>query len=422
MKRFKASTFIISLILISSLVITGCSQSNQEVVRTKNTNDAEKIPVEVLEVKQKDFTSKLPVTGSIEGKKEVNIFAEISGKLMKLKVDEGDRVKEGETIAVLKRDRLEANLKQAKANLKVVKSEWEKIQAGARKQEIKQAEANLDQAQANYENAKADYERIKNLYYKGAATEQRLDNTKTKYQAAEANLQIAKENLDLIREGARQEDRAIVKSKVEQAKANFKLAETQLEDTIITAPTSGVITDIFLEEGEMASPSQPLAYLIKMNEMLLKADVSSKDLSKLSTGQRVEVTVTSYPDEIFLGRVSKIGDKINETSRTVKVEVKIDNSDSNLKSGMFAQGNIIIDRFKEAVFLPEEAVQSEQKNFVYLAQDNQVIKREVAAEELSKDRYLIRSGLKSGEEVIISNFAELTPGDQVYVSKQGSEQ
>jgi len=411
------------LILMLSLMIilAGCSKQVKRVNQTKE--EVKKSPVSILTAKRKDFKVKLPVTGTIEGIKEIKVFAESNGRLVNLRIGEGSQVKKGEIIGSLEKDNLKVNLKQARANLEMNQANLAKIKAGARPQEIKQVQAVLHQAQASYNKLKLDYDRIKSLYEKGTTTKARLDAVKANYEVAKAKLESAKENLSLIKAGARKEDILAAKAKVKQAKAKLESSKLQLNDANITASISGVITDLFVEEGEIVKPNASLAYLVKMGQVLLEADISTKDLAKVKKGQMVEVKVVSYPQNIFKGEITRIGDKVNQRSRTVQVKIEIDNSGLKLKSGMFAEGKIIIDTFEDAIVLSERVVeQSANQDIIYVIKDGRVIKRKVTGELITINKYLVKSGLTQGERVIMTNLNELQDGSQVYVRKQGSGQ
>ncbi|SJZ59593.1 efflux RND transporter periplasmic adaptor subunit [Selenihalanaerobacter shriftii] len=427
--RFKVGLLVL---LILTVLLTGCGQQENEEVSNVNSKNIEqvqkdtksgsqKIEVNVLKIEKEDFKSELEITGTIEGIKEVNTFAETNGKLIDLKVNEEEEIKKGEIIGVLKRDILKAKVEQAKANLEVAQTNLNKINAGARNQELKQAKASVNQAEANYKKANADYKRISKLYKDGATTKERLDTVKTNYMVAKAKLNFAQENLNLIQEGARKEDRIAAKFKLKQAQAALKLTKEKLNNTVVTAPVSGVITDVFIEEGEMVNANKPLAYLVSMNQVLLKADVSTKELSNLAVGQTAYIKVNSYPKEIFKGQISKIGSKVDKQSRTIEVDIIINNPEFKLKSGMFGKGRIILNTWKDVIILPKSVVKSKQQNYIYVVKDDFVVKRKVEVESISKNKYLVTEGLQPGEQVITSNFNQINPGEQIYIRKQGSE-
>ncbi|GAB6137708.1 efflux RND transporter periplasmic adaptor subunit [Halanaerobaculum tunisiense] len=420
MRNYKSNLIILTLLIV--VTITGCSQGD-----TSSQNEAQEaeslgIPVATRTLTRQDFNKQLPVTGTLEGTVEINIPVEIAAKVDQLLVEEGTQVKKGTVIARLEDEQLEANLKQAEANLEIAKAEWKKTEAGARPEEIDKVEAQLKQAEANYEQAQTEYKRNQQLYQDGAITEQKFDTVKRNLAVAESNVTIAQENLDLINQGAREEDRKIVKEKYNRAVAQVEAIKEQLADTVITAPRAGVISNLFLEEGELANPNQPLAYLIQQQPLILEADVSSKDLNKLSIGQKVSLAVNSYPQQKFRGESSRIADRVDHQSRTVTLEIAVDNSEQQLKSGMFAEGNLILEEFDNALIIDQDLLRGENNNLVYLVQTEQVEKREVEVEKIDEDHYLVQSGLDAGDEVITSNFSRISTGDRVYVEEQGSEQ
>jgi multidrug resistance efflux pump len=427
-KRFKKVLIIFTLFLGLTLLISGCGQQGQEKATSSKEvinkeNKVKGITVNVLEVQKKNFKVKLPITGNIVAKEEVKIFSEISGKLEELKVKEGEQVTKGATIVLLDDDILEVKLTQAQANLEGARANLAKVRAGARSQEIKQAQASFEQAQVNFENAKREYERMKDLYKDKAITEQKLDNIEAKYKSAKAGLEVVRQKLDLIKAGARKEDEEVAISKVKQAKAALDLSREHLKNTVVKAPISGVITDIFLSTGEMISPQTPLGNLIQMEEVLLEAYISTKELREIKEGQSVKARVDSYPEEEFKGQISRIGDKINKKSRSVKLEIRINNSNLKLKPGMFAQGEIMLDNFKEKIILPSQVLREDKaEKIVYLLKAGKVVKREIEGRLITKDKFLLRSGLEVGEKVISSNLNQIVEGEAVYVEKEESDE
>jgi len=261
------------------------------------------------------------VRGIIEAK-EVDINTKIPGKISKIYVEEGQKVNAGQVIAEIESNELKAKREQAKAlaeaakgqvdmayaALKAAEATLEKAKNGARRQEIQEAED-------YYELTVKTYERVKDLYEHGAVPAQKLDEALTQ-------MNIAKQKLDMAKEGARKEDIEAAQAVVEQAKAAYEAAkdkyqqalagiqevDSYLKDTKVLSPINGTVTEIYCDEGELVSTGMPIATVTNLDDVWVKVNVSEKDLSKVKVGQEVVIKVMAYPDKSFRGKVKRISE------------------------------------------------------------------------------------------------------------------
>jgi HlyD family secretion protein len=288
------------LILVFSLVLQGCSTKIN-----KNNSKADS----------------LEIRGTVEAK-EVDINTKIPGRLAKILVEEGQKVKAGQVLAVIESDELVAKKAQAKAladaakgqvdmayaALKAAEATLEKAKNGARRQEIQEA-------QDYYDLTVKTYERVKDLYEHGAVPAQKLDEALTQ-------MNIAKQKLDMAKEGARKEDIEAAQAVVEQARAAYEAAkdkyqqaiagvqevDSYLKDTKVLSPINGTVTEIYCDEGELVSTGMPIATVTNLDDVWVRVNVSEKDLSKVKVGQEVVVRVIAYPEKSFKGRVKRISE------------------------------------------------------------------------------------------------------------------
>ncbi len=242
-------------------------------------------PVEVTKAKRGEIRSELELSGTIEAEAQVSVFPKISGRIISLSIDEGNRVKKGDVLATIEHEELELAVQQAEATLEAAESAYnqtkllaevrvraqiaqaqaqfdaatsslqqvedlseiravtqieqaeagldalvanlQKIKSGARSEDRQQARAALNQAEANLENAKRNYARMEKLFQNGAISEQSLESTKTQLDISKAQHKIASEQLQLIDNGSRIEDIQAVEAQVEQASAALRLAQAQ---------------------------------------------------------------------------------------------------------------------------------------------------------------------------------------------------
>jgi len=294
----------------------------------------------------------IKVSGNIETT-EVDVGFKISGRIVHISVQEGDRVEQGKVLAKLDDEDLRQRLQLAQATLKSAQAKLEKALAGSRPEEIREVEAALQQAQFDFENKRSHYERMKALFERGVLPKETLDNADTGFKMAGAALQRVRENYQLVKAGPRKEDIEDAKAQVEQAKASLKLTETQLSYTILYSPISGVVLVKSGEIGEVVNPGTSILTLGNIENVWLKAYVPETDLSRVNWGQEVMVTTDLNPPKVYKGKISFISSQSEFTPKQIQTEkervtlvyrIKIDipNPDRELKPGMPADGKILV--------------------------------------------------------------------------------
>ncbi|WP_434578067.1 HlyD family secretion protein [Thermoanaerobacterium thermosaccharolyticum] len=379
----KKSIYFLILILIYSLILSGCSNGAK-------TNASNSYLIDgVVENQEVDVSSKLP------------------GRIETVKVKEGDTVKAGQVLAYLEIKELndkekqaeaaveaalaqynnakdtyqlqqkvnDADIQAAQAALDQATAQYNKVKNGARSQEIEQAKAKLDEAKAALDVAEKSYQRTSQLFEAGAASQQTLDEVKAKYQAASDDVHYAEEALSLIQEGAQPEDIKAAAAAVEQAKAAImkaeagklqtaiagdavKMAEANLnaakaaldevkaniEDATIKAPCDGIITVKNVEEGEIVSAGTPIFTIQQPKDNWVNVKVKETQVGKIKVGQKVKVTSADFPKEVFTGVVESINEKPDYAAQrstnerddkdivAYNVKVRLDNE--KLKAGM----------------------------------------------------------------------------------------
>ncbi len=286
----------------------------------------------------------------------VAVSAKANGRLEKVLVNEGDQVQAGQVIAVLEQQDFAAQLDQAKANVTMAKAKLSAIVAGNRPQEVAQANAVVLQAQANLENARRNRERDRLLYQRGAISAQQNDASQTAYDIAEAQYLAANEQYSLSREGSRQQDVEMAEAQLKQALAVLTTAENQFQDTVIKAPTSGVVAIKAAEPGEIVAFGQQLFSISNLEDVWIGANIEETYISRIKVGQKVTFTIDAYPGRNFTGQVSEVGPasgsqfallptentsaNFTKVTQRLPIKIKADESDCILKPGMSAIINI----------------------------------------------------------------------------------
>lgn len=303
-------------------------------------------------VQERGDEQALVLSGNVEVT-EVSVGFKIPGRVEKVFFSEGERVSKGQTLALLEASELRHALEQSKVGLEEAEIRVAQLKKGARPQEIEQARANVLAIQAELERLKKDHDRALRLLREGAVSASYFDSIRSAYEAKQALLKSAKEQLNLIEEGPREEEIRIAEKRVEQARLSVKMAEERLENACLRSPITGVIFRKNVEEGEVVTAFTPVFTIGDLERPWIKVYVPEEKLGLLRLGQRALVSVDTFKGKFYEGRVSYISEEAEFTPKTVQtkeervklvyaVKVSVKNQNGELKPGMPADVKIIL--------------------------------------------------------------------------------
>ena len=333
------------LIVLGGGAVFAVSALNKKPVKI----EAEKL----VKAERIDLARSVVATGKIQPVTQVEIKSKASGIIQKLPVAVGDIVRKGQVICELDQNDLIPALRQQQAALHV-------------------AEANVKSAQADYERYKVeatgpdvpflkkDAERARNMFASGLIAQNSRDDAEKNYQMALQKQESAKAAL-----GTAAAAIAKAKASLEQQQATVSMAEENLRNATITAPIDGIVLSRDSEVGTAVSSilvvgsSATLIMTIgDLNEVYVKGKADESDVGKIYLGQPARITVESFKDQKFEGRVTKISplgtEKDNVT--TFEVRVSISNEKHLLKAQMTANAEIILEERKQVLAIPEGAI------------------------------------------------------------------
>lgn len=298
----------------------------------------------------------LTVTGIVEAP-EVQVAPEIGGRLVEVTVEEGQAVKAGDVLARLDTVALETQLAQAQAvlaaaeaNARAASDNLSLLEAGPSDEQIAVAEAGVQQAQIALNAAQENYTDL-------SEAQQDLPNgiaLRQQTERAQAALDVAQANLDLVKAGPRSEQIQAARDLVEAAAAQadaaaaaVKLLEIQLGKLTLTAPLDGVVLTRNFSVGELALPGSALMTLGEVDQLTIKVFVPEDRYGQIALGETLQVKTNSFANELFTGTVTRIADQAEFTPRNVQtsqsrkttvyaVELRLDNAEGKLKPGMLA--------------------------------------------------------------------------------------
>ena len=259
----------------------------------------------------------ITASGTIEAI-DVYVRTEVPGIILDYKLKEGDRVEQGDLICRLDSEKLEIQLQQARARQKELQYRLALTRKGARPEEIERAKSSMDKALKNLEDAERDYERAKELFQDEALPPAELDKAKLRVEVNERVVEIAQKEYEIIQQGSRPEEIKMAEAALEGVKQQVAYIQAQLADTLIYAPRSGIIAEKLAEEGEYLPAGGLVAKIIDVDNLWLMIYLTEVEFGRVKLGDLVKVTVDSYPEHEFTGRIIYLSPEAEFTPKNIQ--------------------------------------------------------------------------------------------------------
>lgn len=393
------------------------------------------------------IANSVSVNGTIWPWDPLNIGAEINGlRIDKVLVEEGDLVRKGQILARLNSSVLEAQLSQEKARLRAGKASLKKAIQPNRTEDITslkaalsqaeatvaEEEANLVKARANLANDISNAKRYRSLVSEGAVSEQEAEMRETQAKTAEAEVrnrehkvrasrfvkEQAEQKLLMAERGGRVEDVEISRAAVQETEANVRRLEAMIEQTIIRAPTDGLVMRRDAHLGDITAMNKNLFLMARDNRLELRAQVPEVDLPIIKTGQKVRISDSAHPDDVVFGTVREVSPMIDQDLRlgTVRIDLPVRETGKHKQflPGNFVHGVIDLGTHS-ALAVPVQAVYTKDRvsHVFVLNKDGSVSQRKVKTRERQGGLVEVASGLYQGEEIVVKGGGFLKDGDYV---------
>jgi HlyD family secretion protein len=302
------------------------------------------------------------VSGQVEAV-EVQVAPEIGGRIVEIPINEGDRLKQGDVIARLDTRDIELAIQRMQAERNQAEAQLRLLQAGSRPEDVRQAEAQaaaaageVSGAQVDLAAAEADLQRFERLLQSNSGSQKQRDDAaarrdiaRDRVLSARARETAAREGVARLRSGARPQEIAAARARVQAVDAQMATLQKQKDDATVRAPIAGVVTERLLDPGEMAAPRAPLAVLSDLDHAWAEVFVDEPQVPRIRLGQ--PATVITDAGDRLPGKVSFISSKAEFTPRNVqtaddrsklvyRVKIAADNAKGVLKQGMPVEAEI----------------------------------------------------------------------------------
>ncbi len=305
--------------------------------------------------------STLSLSGKIEAVNNARLSTRMMGFVNRINVEIGDKVKKGELLVSINNSDLQAKLAQVNAK--------------------------ITQAQAGYNNAEKDYNRFKNLFEENSASQKELDDVTANYEMAKARLEAARQMKNEI--------------------------QAQFAYVNIRAPFGGVITNKFVEEGDMANPGMPLVAMESPDAFEVRASVPESEVSSIKEGTAVQVKVKTL-NKTLKGKISEISTSAKNTGSQYPVKISLEETGDEIRSGMYVSIEIPVEQKSatDRVLIPSEAVihHGDLTGIYTISSQNTALLRWIRLGKTYGDQVEVLSGLKAEEEYIVNADGKLYNG------------
>ena len=237
----------------------------------------------------------------IQGQVEVSeyrVSSKVPGRILELRVKEGDYVKAGDTLAILDAPEVRAKMEQAQSAENAAAALELKAQNGARKEQIQGAFSVLQQAKAGFEIAEKSYNRVQRLFDEGVMSAQKRDEAFANYKAMEAQMKAAQSQYDMAVNGARMEDKMAASAQVGRAKGAVQEVNSYIHETVQIAQKEGEVTDIYPKVGELVGTGSPIMSIAMMDDMWGSFNIREDQLNGMQVGTEFMAFVPAFNKEV----------------------------------------------------------------------------------------------------------------------------
>ena len=385
-KRRKKPLIIFGVLLVLAIIVVANMQSRRE----------KSVSVTIDKAQKQDLTAIISASGEVRPKKNIDISAQVPGRIIKIGVVEGQEIRAGDFLLQLDSIQYEAN-------------------ADRDQNYIRAANAELIQAEARLQRDKASLGRQQKLFDDDLISEEQLE-------AAQLQFDVSQAQVNAIR------------FQIKQAEASLKSTLDSLAKTTYVSPIDGIITSLRVEEGEVAiigtmnNPGTVLLTIADLSVMEVEVEVDETDVVGVALGQTARVRVDAFPNTVFKGRVTEIGSSAlqrsagaatTQESKDFKVVVTLDDPSEELKPGLSASADVVIAERTQALAVPISSLvlrdkegadtnaPSREEEGVYIVEDGRVKFVPVAKGIAGGMMIEITSGLTEGQELVTGPYASL---------------
>src|SRR2546422_854617 len=396
-----AASAVLIIAVIAAVLVRGRGAESrqgpqQEAPAARGTQGPSPV-VAVGRLTPMEISNTLSLTATVVSLRDTSVFSRVAGYLETVTVRPGEMVRSGQVVAVVEHSQLDAQVQSAIAARRRADAD------------LLSARAAVDKAKAQLVLAQSSFTRASSLFQDGLVSQQAVDDAKGGLQTAQANLDAAQAQV------------SVSQAEIEQAAASLQSAQLAQDSATIRAPWAGIVVSRSLDPGAYVTTSggTPILSIADLDNVAVLVNVTEADMGALRRGAKAEIGVDAFPNRTFHGTVARIAGGVDPDSRTVQVEVELDNSDHALRPGMYARVRLA-GATRHAFVVPLSAlVIVGGQQFVWVVADGKVSQRAVTIGTTTASVVEITSGVKPGETIVFRGTEQVREGGAVRTAPAG---
>jgi HlyD family secretion protein len=381
--------------------------------------------VSVVNPVEASMTETIASSARVGGLQEAAIGAQFAGTVEKLFVKDGDRVKAGQPLAVLKNDLRQQRTLQAEKAVQTARSQLMQASRRPSKSELAEAEHQVAEARAQAAQARAElalaqknFARAKQMEAEGIlsradseAAHAKAASTRALARSAAAAVKVREARLQILKETPKAEEVQVARDRLADAQQALLVSQQEIQDATVTAPFTGVVTRVNAEQGQTVGATGVVDLVSDSLEM--RVDLDENNLAELAVGLPAIISSSTFGGKTFKGRVSEIAAAVNPERGTIQVKIIPDNPPDWLRPGQTVNVNLITNERVDLLIVPVSSVLKKgDRTIVLVVQDGRVLEKLVLTRPATSKGVPIAAGLTTADRVIV-NPSGIAAGDAV---------
>ncbi|MDP3295558.1 MAG: efflux RND transporter periplasmic adaptor subunit [Nevskia sp.] len=370
----KLKPVLVILLIVAALAVVFLATRGGSTAKPADNNAKayagpfELAAADVAMVEQRSLSRSLPLSGSLTPLVQATVKSRVSGDVLEMLVREGQVVNKGEVLARIDIRNLGAQFDSQRAS--------------------------LDKARADLALAKTNRDTSAAMLKEKFISQNAFDSAQSGYDAAAASVKVAE--------------------------AQARLAQIGLDDAVVRAPISGIVSQRMAQPGEKVSPDSPLLAIVDLGQLELEVPAPASEIPLVAIGQTGSFKVGGYGERVFTAKVERINPSTDAGTRSIKLYLSVDNADGALRGGMFAQGELVLDQSAPSPTVPTSAIRSDSGvSYVLAVEQDKLVRHTVTLGLKTDDNSFveIRDGVSIGSQVLAAKIDALHDGSTVVFAK-----
>lgn len=387
---------------VLAVLVAGCSGSHGTQAKS---SDADVQPIVTTNVKHEKIRRQIEVVGTLAAAEMTVISSEVEGKVTRVLADLGDRVRSGQVLVELDREKLQYRLDEQRAALTRARAKYGVTDGGTTTPTV-ETTPDVQKAAAELTQAEQSHKRAQELQKRALLPQSELEEAETRLQTAKAAYDSALQNARNLR------------ADIDGAEAQARLADRELRDAAIRAPFDAYVQERLVSPGQYLKVQTPVMSLVMLDPLKLTGEIPERLAPWVRVGQKVSVAVDAFPDRPLEGTIARLAPAVNPQTRAFPIEARVPNADGSLKPGTFARVRIASDRVDDVLTVPASSLQYRYGvNRVFVIKGDVLVSREVKIGDRVGERVEVTEGVDAGEPIAAQDVDRLTDGIRVKASR-----